>query len=86
MRCPIARPVGALVGNVDLVIVRFDDELSVLFGRCDHRGALLADGTVRGDDLVCGLHGWDYRIRTGVSAYNTDERLQRFRRGSTTAR
>ena len=75
---PDREPVGALVGNVDLVIVRYDDEHSVLYGRCDHRGALLADGTVRGDDLVCGVHGWDYGFRTGISAYDNDERLQKF--------
>jgi glutamate synthase domain-containing protein 2/nitrite reductase/ring-hydroxylating ferredoxin subunit len=71
-------PVGALVGNVDLVIVRADGEPSVLYGRCLHRGALLADGHVRGDDLICGVHGWDYRFASGVSAYNNAERLQRF--------
>src|SRR5262249_53230938 len=26
----------------------------------------------------CGLHGWDYRIDTGVSAYNNDESLTKF--------
>ena len=37
-----ARPAGALVGNVDLVVVRWpdQDEVSVLYGRCLHRGAL----------------------------------------------
>ena len=49
-------PAHALVANVDLVIVRLDDEVSVLYGRCHHRGALLADETVEGDDLICGVH------------------------------
>jgi nitrite reductase/ring-hydroxylating ferredoxin subunit len=53
-------PVGVLVSNVDLVIVRFDENHSVLFGRCQHRGALMADGHVAGDNLICGVHGWDY--------------------------
>ena len=83
---PIARwselrdrtPAGALVGNVDLVIVRYGAEHSVLYGRCLHRGALMADGTVQGDDLVCGLHGWDYSFRTGISAYDNDQQLHRF--------
>ena len=41
-----ARPHAALVANVDLVVVRWpdEDEVSVLYGRCLHRGALLADG------------------------------------------
>ena len=69
---------GALVGNVDLVIVRTDDDIRVLFGRCAHRGALMSDGHISGDDLICGVHGWDYRIKTGISAYNNSERLQVF--------
>jgi hypothetical protein len=39
---------------------------------------LLSDGCIKGDDLVCGLHDWDYSYRTGVSSYNPSERLQRF--------
>jgi len=71
-------PAPARVGNVDLVLVRYDDEVSLLYGRCLHRGALLADGFVRGEDLICGVHDWDYRLATGVSAYNNDERLPKF--------
>ncbi len=71
-------PVGASVEGTDLVIVRRGDEHSVLSGRCRHRGALMADGSVRGEDLICGLHGWDYRIDSGVSAYNNAEALHLF--------
>ena len=41
-------PEHAFVADVDLVIVRYDDEVSVLYGRCAHRGALMADGHVDG--------------------------------------
>ena len=75
---PDRTPIGATVEGIDLVIVRQGDEHSVLYGRCLHRGALLADGTVQGDDLICGVHGWDYRIETGVSAYNNAEALEKF--------
>ncbi len=71
-------PIYALVANVDLVVVRFDDEVSVLYGRCAHRGALMSDGYVRGDDLVCGVHGWDYKLRSGISEYNNSETLPKF--------
>ena len=71
-------PAYALVADVDLVVVRFDDTVSVMYGRCLHRGALLADGSVRGQDLICGLHDWDYRLDTGVSAYSNDEVLRIF--------
>ena len=71
-------PSGAVVENVDLVVVRYDEEASVLYGRCLHRGALLADGHVDGENLICGVHHWDYRFRTGVSEYNNAERLHKF--------
>ncbi len=74
-------PTAALVENVDLVLIRYGedhDQHSVLYGRCLHRGALLADGHVSGSNLICGLHGWDYRVDSGISAYNNSEQLARF--------
>lgn len=71
-------PTGFLVRGLDLVAVRYDDQVSVLYGRCLHRGALLGDGHVDGDNLICGVHGWDFRYDTGVSEYNNDEALHKF--------
>ena len=71
-------PVHALVADVDLVVVRVDDAVSVLYGRCAHRGAIMADGYVDGENLICGVHGWDYRLDTGISEYNNSETLPKF--------
>ncbi len=75
------QPAYAVVANVDLVIIRWKDEdqASVLYGRCLHRGALMSDGNVDGDNLICGLHNWDYNYKTGVSSYNSSERLHPFK-------
>lgn len=35
-------PEYALVGEVDLVVVQHDEAVSVFYGRCLHRGALMA--------------------------------------------
>ena len=72
------KPTYALVGEVDLVVVRFGEEVSVFYGRCLHRGALMADGFVSGDNLICGVHYWDYRLDSGVSEYANDEKLPKF--------
>jgi len=72
------QPTYALVSGVDLVIVRYDGEVSVLYGRCLHRGALLSDGHIDGQNLICGLHNWDYRYDTGVSEYANNEVLKKF--------
>ena len=74
------QPEHALVENTDLVIVRYDKEVSVFYGRCLHRGALMSDGFVDdNDNLICGLHFWDYRLDTGVSAYDNSEALNKFK-------
>lgn len=72
------KPHAARVAKVDLVVVLFDDEISVLYGRCAHRGALMADGYVEGRNIVCGVHYWDYRLDSGVSEYNNQEQLKKF--------
>ncbi len=71
-------PTHAIVSNTDLVIIKYDDNISVLYGRCHHRGALLSDGYIEGNNLICGVHYWDYRFDTGVSEYNNDEALHKF--------
>ena len=71
-------PAHARVEGVDLVVVRYDGEVSVLYGRCLHRGVLLGDGRVDGHNLICGVHGWDYRVDTGISEYDNSEVLEKF--------
>ncbi|MGB5650527.1 MAG: glutamate synthase-related protein [Sedimenticolaceae bacterium] len=73
-------PAYALAAGVDLVVIRWEGEqqVSVLYGRCAHRGALMSDGRIEGGNIVCGLHNWDYCYRSGVSSYNPSEKLRRF--------
>ena len=71
-------PVHSEIKGLDLVLVRYDENVSVLYGRCLHRGALMADGHIEGVNLICGVHGWDYRYDTGVSEYNNAEALFKF--------
>jgi glutamate synthase domain-containing protein 2 len=72
-------PHHALINGLDLVLLKYDDNVSVLYGRCLHRGALMSDGHVEGHNLICGVHGWDYRYDTGVSEYNDSEVLHKFK-------
>ncbi len=72
------KPVYALVSKTDLVVVKYDDIISVFYGRCLHRGALMADGYVEGHNLICGVHNWDYRLDSGISEYNNEEKLYKF--------
>ncbi|NQZ75534.1 MAG: Rieske 2Fe-2S domain-containing protein [Ekhidna sp.] len=71
-------PAHYQVNGLDLVMIRYDEQVSVLYGRCLHRGALMSDGYIDGDNIICGVHGWDYRYDTGVSSYNNEEVLHKF--------
>lgn len=72
------KPIHKVVDDLDLVIIKYGNDHSVLYGRCLHRGALLGDGHIEGHNLICGLHGWDYRYDSGVSEYNNNEQLHKF--------
>ncbi|NND34639.1 MAG: Rieske 2Fe-2S domain-containing protein [Saprospiraceae bacterium] len=72
------KPLHRQVNGLDLVVIKYGDQVSVLYGRCLHRGALMGDGRIEGDNLICGVHGWDYRYDSGVSAYNNSEALYKF--------
>lgn len=72
------KPSGEQVNGLDLVVIRYGENVSVLYGRCLHRGALMADGYVEGENIICGVHYWDYRIDTGVSEYDNSEVLFKF--------
>lgn len=72
------KPAYAKARTIDFVVIRYGDEVSVLYGRCAHRGALMSDGYVDGDNIICGVHNWDYRLDTGVSEYNNAETLHKF--------
>jgi len=74
-------PLPFLVANVDIMAIRYDNKVSVLYGRCMHRGAMLVDGFIEGDNIICGVHSWDFRYDTGISSYNTKERLPKFTAG-----
>ncbi|MBB3036854.1 glutamate synthase-related protein [Hoyosella altamirensis] len=74
------QPAYARVANVDLVIIRHggNQGVSVMYGRCQHRGALLSDGTVRAGRLVCGLHGSTYDAETGTNIHYQGADLKKF--------
>ncbi|PWJ38638.1 glutamate synthase-related protein [Sediminitomix flava] len=67
------------VNGLDLVMIRYDENISVLYGRCLHRGALMSDGRIEGNNIICGVHGWDYCYDTGISEYNNNEALYKFK-------
>lgn len=49
----------------DLVIYNVDGEFYATENSCPHKGAPLSDGTMCGHIVECGLHGWQFDVRSG---------------------
>jgi nitrite reductase/ring-hydroxylating ferredoxin subunit len=53
-----------LEGN-ELAIYNVDGEFYATSNFCPHRGAPLSEGILCGSVIECGLHGWQFDVRTG---------------------
>ncbi len=51
-------------GN-ELAVYNVDGEFYATENFCPHRGARLTEGTLCGHIIECGLHGWQFDVRTG---------------------
>lgn len=58
-------PYALSANELDVVLVRTPAGLRAFEGRCPHRGALLAEGELEGDWLVCRNHGWRFSTESG---------------------
>jgi cytochrome P450/nitrite reductase/ring-hydroxylating ferredoxin subunit len=58
-------PHAASANGLDIVIVRTPQGLRAFQGRCPHQGALLAEGEIEGDALVCRNHRWCFDVLDG---------------------
>lgn len=68
------RPMHALAGARELVIVKRNGTIHALADRCSHRGGRLHEGELAGDCIACPLHGTHFRlddgsVERGPSAY-----------------
>ena len=51
-------------GN-ELAVYNVDGEYYAIENSCPHRGAPLSEGALCGHVIECGLHGWQFDVRTG---------------------
>jgi nitrite reductase/ring-hydroxylating ferredoxin subunit len=58
-------PYAMSVEGVDLVVIRTRSGLKAFEGRCPHQGALLGEGELDGETLVCRNHRWRFHAETG---------------------
>ena len=55
----------AQAAGFQLLICRTGDEYFAIENKCSHTGALLTQGRIRGDCIVCPVHGARFQLRDG---------------------
>jgi nitrite reductase/ring-hydroxylating ferredoxin subunit len=53
------------VDDTDIVVGRSNGKLFAFNNSCPHRGASLSKGVLRGDNIVCYMHGYEFNVFTG---------------------
>ncbi len=62
-----------------VLLIRKNDTLYTLFGKCKHMGCRLSKGTFSDEFVLkCACHGWEYDIRSGEYLGDEDEALEVF--------
>lgn len=59
------QPLGARLGDLDIVLVAHDGQVFALDGICPHAYALMSEGFMNGPEIECPLHAACFDIRTG---------------------
>jgi nitrite reductase/ring-hydroxylating ferredoxin subunit len=60
-----------------LAIYNVDGEFYATENFCPHKGAPLSEGSMCGHIVECGLHGWQFDVRSG-ECLTVNERIQTY--------
>ncbi len=57
-----SKPISRVIMDEHLVLYRGknDGQVHCLLDRCLHRNAMLSEGFIQGDNIICPYHGWEY--------------------------
>ncbi len=67
-----------IVNGTDVALCRDANGYYALSNRCPHRRGQIGDGRVANGRAWCPLHNWDFDLRTGISPYNPNDRLDTY--------
>jgi nitrite reductase/ring-hydroxylating ferredoxin subunit/uncharacterized membrane protein len=59
------KPSRVLVADTPVLVLRDGELIFAIHDRCSHRGCSLSEGSVEGDEIVCGCHGSRFDRRDG---------------------
>jgi 3-phenylpropionate/trans-cinnamate dioxygenase ferredoxin component len=61
-----------IIDDIEVAIFKVDGEIFALSNVCPHQHtALIYDGFIEDDNIVCPAHGWMFNLRTGKTPSGT---------------
>jgi nitrite reductase (NADH) small subunit len=63
--------------GLELGIYNVDGEFHAIGNFCPHKGAPLTEGALCGHIIECGLHGWQFDVRTG-ECLTVNDKVERY--------
>ena len=66
-----------LPSGSELAVYNVDGEFYATENSCPHRGAPLTEGVLCGNIVECGLHGWQFDVRSG-ECLTVPDRIQTY--------
>lgn len=65
-------------GDLNVAVVRIDDQIVAFEDRCPHRDAKLSPGPINGSTIQCPLHAWEFDLLSGDCTTGTADGLPKF--------
>jgi NAD(P)H-dependent nitrite reductase small subunit len=66
------------IGNLEIALFRLGETIYATSNVCPHQGGPLAEGVVRGEQIVCPWHQWQFNIKDGTSPLNPKLKIKTY--------
>jgi len=58
------------VEGKEIALFKVDGKVHAIYGICPHAGGPMAEGAIRGKNVMCPWHGWEFDVTTGKCGFN----------------
>ncbi len=66
------------VNGNEIALFNLAGQFYAIDNACPHAGGPLAEGEIKGENVVCGWHGWQFSIKTGTMTLNPRARVSTY--------
>lgn len=75
---PQGRAIGVSVDGLGIAVYHHEGAFFALLNRCPHANGAMSQGWIEGDEAVCPLHMWRFKLKSGRCSTIKGQSLHRF--------